>query len=136
MLFTWDMQGLEKKLLRYEFVNDENCGIFGSEPRESMKYLNHLKKTAKSIRSEINVYRCVLRHSGTPWLSKAMLAVAIGYLLLPFDLIPDFIPVVGLLDDVIIVPALILLALKGVPDSVMDECRAAVLEPCAKVGKL
>ena len=52
-----------------------------------------------------------------------LLGLAIGYLLLPFDLIPDFIPVIGHLDDVIIVPGLIYLALKMIPNEIILECR-------------
>jgi len=54
--------------------------------------------------------------------------MAIGYLLLPFDLIPDFIPVIGQLDDVVIVPGLIYLALKMIPNEVVAECRRKVTE--------
>lgn len=52
-----------------------------------------------------------------------LLGLAIGYLLLPFDLIPDFIPVIGHLDDVVIVPGLIYLALKMIPNEIILECR-------------
>jgi uncharacterized membrane protein YkvA (DUF1232 family) len=61
-------------------------------------------------------------------LAKVLLGTAIGYLLLPFDLIPDFIPVIGQLDDLLIVPGLIYLALKMIPDEVMAECRRKVTE--------
>jgi len=54
--------------------------------------------------------------------------MAIGYLLLPFELVPDFIPVIGQLDDLLIVPGLIYLALKMIPDEVMAECRRKVTE--------
>jgi len=54
--------------------------------------------------------------------------MAIGYLLLPFDLVPDFIPVIGQLDDLLIVPGLIYLALKMIPDEVVAECRRKVTE--------
>jgi len=57
----------------------------------------------------------VLKHPQTPWLAKAFLGLAIGYLLLPFDLIPDFIPVLGQLDDVIIIPVLVYIALLFIP---------------------
>jgi uncharacterized membrane protein YkvA (DUF1232 family) len=65
----------------------------------------------------------VLRHPQTPLGGKVLLGLAIGYLLLPFDLIPDFIPVIGHLDDVIIVPGLIYLALKMIPNEIILECR-------------
>ena len=54
--------------------------------------------------------------------------MAIGYLLLPFDLVPDFIPVIGQLDDLLIVPGLIYLALKMIPDEVVAECHRKVAE--------
>ncbi|WP_202973492.1 YkvA family protein [Abditibacterium utsteinense] len=55
-----------------------------------------------------------------------MLGLAIGYALLPFDLIPDFLPLIGHLDDAIIVPSLIYWALKRIPQKIKDECRAEV----------
>ena len=64
-----------------------------------------------------------MRHPQTPLFAKILLGLAVAYLLLPFDLIPDFIPVVGQLDDVLIVPGLIYLALKMIPDDVVAECR-------------
>lgn len=65
----------------------------------------------------------MLRHPQTPLLAKVLLGLAVGYLLLPFDLIPDFIPVIGHLDDVMIVPGLIYLALKMIPDEITNACR-------------
>ena len=61
-------------------------------------------------------------------LAKVLLGTAIGYLLLPFDLIPDFIPVIGQLDDLLIVPGLIYLALRMISDEVMAEYRRKVKE--------
>lgn len=67
-----------------------------------------------------------LRHARTPRMAKFLLWLAIGYVLLPFDLIPDFIPVLGQLDDVLIVPGLVYLALKMIPQEVIGECRERV----------
>ena len=82
-----------------------------------------LQSFARTLRREIGVYRRVLRHPRTPWTAKLLLGLALGYLLLPFDLIPDFLPVVGHLDDAVIVPGLIWLAVKLVPAEVLAECR-------------
>lgn len=62
----------------------------------------------------------------TPTAAKLLIAVTVGYLLSPVDLIPDFIPVLGLLDDLIIVPLLITLSLKMLPSEVLKEARAVV----------
>ncbi|HLD08771.1 MAG TPA: YkvA family protein [Methylophilaceae bacterium] len=67
-----------------------------------------------------------MHHPQTPLFAKILLGLAVAYLLLPFDLIPDFIPVLGQLDDVLIVPGLIYLALKMIPDHVVAECRQQV----------
>jgi uncharacterized membrane protein YkvA (DUF1232 family) len=64
-----------------------------------------------------------MSHPRTPVVSRLVLGAAVGYLLLPFDLIPDWIPVLGALDDLIIVPGLVWLALLMVPRGVVDECR-------------
>lgn len=95
-----------------------------------------LRNFARSIKREIDVYRRVLRHPRTPPAAKVLLGLALGYLLLPFDLIPDFIPVLGQLDDLLIVPGLIWLAVKLVPPDVIDDCRAAAgLEPKAGAAR-
>ena len=86
--------------------------------------LRKLKALGRGLKREVAVYRLVLRDPRTPRLARALLWLATGYALLPFDLIPDFIPVVGHLDDLVVVPALLLLALRLVPRGVVDDCRA------------
>jgi len=85
-----------------------------------------LKKTGHEIKREINVYRRVLKDARTPKIARILLGLAVGYLLLPFDIIPDFIPVIGHLDDLIIVPALVIIALKIIPKEVIVDCRREI----------
>jgi uncharacterized membrane protein YkvA (DUF1232 family) len=82
-----------------------------------------LRQTAAKIKKEFAVYRLVLKHPKTPMLAKILLGLAVGYILLPFDLIPDFIPVIGQLDDLVIVPALVYAALKLIPAEIVESCR-------------
>jgi len=82
-----------------------------------------LRAIGKTIKVELTMYRLVLADSRTPMLAKIVLSLAVGYLLLPFDLIPDFIPIIGHLDDAIIVPALVVIAVKLIPTEVLDEAR-------------
>lgn len=88
--------------------------------------LNKLKLLGKQLKREFAVYRLVLKHPQTPWIAKLFLGLAVGYLLLPFDLIPDFIPIIGQLDDVVIIPVLLYLALLFIPKRVMQDCREEV----------
>jgi len=85
-----------------------------------------LKSVERNLKHEIKVYQLVLSDSRTPRLAKFLLGLAVGYALLPFDIIPDFIPVIGHLDDVIIVPALIVIALRMIPKEVVEDCRIRV----------
>lgn len=85
-----------------------------------------INQTVARIRREIRVYRLVLQDKRTPRLAKWLLGAAIGYALSPIDLIPDFIPIVGHLDDVLIVPALFALAVRLVPKEIIAECRHKV----------
>jgi uncharacterized membrane protein YkvA (DUF1232 family) len=84
------------------------------------------KRLARLFKSELAVYKLVLKDSKTPLSGKLFLALAVGYALLPFDLIPDFIPILGQLDDAIIVPLLVILALKVIPKEIIDEHRKQV----------
>jgi uncharacterized membrane protein YkvA (DUF1232 family) len=93
-----------------------------------------LKTAAARVKRELVVYRLVLKHERTPRLARVLLAAAVGYLLMPFDLIPDWIPVVGHLDDALIVPGLAFLALRMVPRDVVAECREQMCTGRARDG--
>ena len=85
--------------------------------------LQRMKAAGARLKKELNVYRLILKDPRTPRLAKWLLAIAIGYAISPIDLIPDFIPVLGHLDDVLIVPVLFILALKLVPKEVVADCQ-------------
>ena len=82
-----------------------------------------MKKILKDFQHELRIYRLVFRDERTPRWSKRLLAIAIGYDVSPVDLVPDFIPVLGHLDDLVIVPALIWIAVKMIPRKVLEDCR-------------
>lgn len=63
-----------------------------------------------------------LKHKNTPWLAKAIAAFALLYAISPIDLIPDVIPIIGYLDDLLILPILITICIKLIPKEIMDEC--------------
>jgi uncharacterized membrane protein YkvA (DUF1232 family) len=84
---------------------------------------NRIKAWAKSLKRDVMTLWFVLRHPHTPWLARALAAILTAYALSPIDLIPDFIPVLGYLDDLIIVPLGIWLLLKIIPEQVLMECR-------------
>jgi uncharacterized membrane protein YkvA (DUF1232 family) len=84
---------------------------------------DRLKSLSRTLKRELHVYQLVLRDPRTPKPAKWLLGLAVGYILFPFDLIPDFIPLIGQLDDVIIVPALVIVALQLIPIQVIADCR-------------
>lgn len=85
--------------------------------------MSKLRDVVERLRAELKVYRCIARHPDTPRLARLLLGLALGYLCLPFDLIPDWLPVVGCLDDVLVVPLLVWLALRLIPEHVIRSCR-------------
>ncbi len=97
-----------------------------------------LKATAKRLKREVMTLYFVARDAQTPWLARGLAFLVVGYALSPFDLIPDVIPILGLLDDLILVPLGILLVLKFVPQTVLEAARekAGQLEsrPISRTG--
>ena len=89
-----------------------------------MSLIASLKQRARQLKTEVVALYLAARHPGTPWYAKVFLAAIVAYALSPIDLIPDFIPVVGLVDEVILLPFAIVLAVKMIPADVMAECRS------------
>lgn len=88
-----------------------------------MTFREQLAALADRFKQEVAYYRALNAHPQTPRLAKCLLWLALGYLVLPFDLIPDFIPVIGQLDELVIIPLLLYLALKWTPVEVRQACR-------------
>ena len=82
-----------------------------------------LKRWARQLESEGMTLWFCCRHPRMPWVPKFFALLVVGYFLSPIDLIPDFIPVIGYLDDLLLVPIGIYLTLKLVPQHVIEECR-------------
>ncbi len=81
------------------------------------------KRRARRLKGEIYALYLAYRDPRVPWYAKGFAALVVGYALSPVDLIPDAIPVLGYLDDLILVPLGIGIALKMIPAEVMGECR-------------
>jgi len=84
-----------------------------------------LKDWARAIKRDVHAVYLAARDPRVPWYAKALALAVAGYALSPIDLIPDFIPVLGYLDDVILVPLGIWAVVKLIPPQVMIEQRAA-----------
>jgi uncharacterized membrane protein YkvA (DUF1232 family) len=103
-----------------------------------MALLDRLKARARSLTRETYALSLVARDPRTPWYAKLIAAGVVAYALSPLDLIPDFVPVLGYLDDLIIVPAGIALVLRLVPAEVLADCREQARlradRPVSRVG--
>ena len=82
-----------------------------------------LKERARKLKTDVPAVFIALKKKETPWYAKVVAAIVVVYALSPVDLIPDFIPVLGYLDDIIILPALIALTIKLIPKEVFEKCR-------------
>jgi len=82
-----------------------------------------LKNRTSQLKAETFALYLAARHPETPWYAKVLVTGIIAYAFSPIDLIPDFVPILGYLDDLILLPIFVALAIKMVPDSVLKECR-------------
>ncbi len=85
--------------------------------------LARLAQEARRLKTETLTLYFASRHPATPWAARLLVAFIVGYALSPIDLIPDFIPVLGYLDELILLPLLLGLALHLIPPPVLAECR-------------
>jgi uncharacterized membrane protein YkvA (DUF1232 family) len=99
-----------------------------------MSLLSSLKQRARHLKSETLALWFAARHPGTPWYAKLLVAGIVAYALSPIDLIPDFVPVLGYLDDLVLIPLGIFLAIRMIPGPILEECRARAQQRIASAG--
>ncbi len=85
--------------------------------------LERLRLRARELRKEVFAVYLAARDARTPWYAKAWILLIVAYALSPIDLIPDFVPILGYLDDLLLVPAGLWLAVKLIPAEVLAEAR-------------
>ena len=88
-----------------------------------MKLLKKFNEKAKDLKSQITALYYVSRNQKLPLLTKTLIVITVAYALSPVDLIPDFIPVLGSLDDLILLPFLISLTIKSIPNDLLMEAK-------------
>jgi uncharacterized membrane protein YkvA (DUF1232 family) len=98
------------------------------EPSNNKSFIELLRTWARHLRSETYALYLAYKDPRTPWYAKILVAFVVAHTFSPIDLIPDFIPVLGYLDDLIITPVGLWLALKLIPPEVMDEARRQAKE--------
>jgi len=97
------------------------------------------KERVTALKKETYVLYLACRHPRVPWHAKVLALIVVGYALSPIDLIPDFIPVLGYLDDAILIPLGILLVIRLIPAEVLAECRQrseAIVGRATRAGKI
>jgi uncharacterized membrane protein YkvA (DUF1232 family) len=90
--------------------------------------LSTWKQRARRLKTELHALYLAYRDPRVPWYARALAALVVGYAFSPIDLIPDPIPVLGYLDDLVLIPLGIALALRLIPAPVMADCRAKARE--------
>ena len=90
--------------------------------------MSRLERWARRLKVEVYALFLVCKDPRAPWYARAFAALVVGYAFSPLDLIPDPIPVLGYLDDLVIIPLGIALAIRMIPPQVLDECREEARE--------
>lgn len=96
-----------------------------------MRFLERMKGRAQSLKVEALTLGLAVGHRRTPWYAKLLVAGLVAYIVTPVDLVPDFIPVFGLVDDILFIPPALWLARRLVPVDVLAECRLRASEVVA-----
>ena len=95
-----------------------------STPNRDTTFVEKVKQHARTLKKEVFALYFAYRDPRTPWYGKACAALVVAYAFSPIDLIPDPIPVLGYLDDLVLIPLGVVIALRLIPGEVMSESRA------------
>ena len=98
------------------------------KPEKNLSTLQKLKTWAKNLKKQLLVLYLAYRDERVSWYAKLFTMLVVAYAFSPIDFIPDFIPILGYLDDVILVPLGVSLALKLIPKEVLEDCKKKVEE--------
>ena len=101
--------------------------LSGAATMRKLKFIERWRQQARKLKLETYALYLAYRDPRVPWYAKVFTLLVVAYALSPIDLIPDFIPVLGYLDDLLLVPLSIYIALKMIPGRVMQECREKAL---------
>ncbi len=96
--------------------------LIGVEQKEKTKFWQGLKDRAGQLKHKVAAVFLAYKHKDTPWYAKLAALITVGYALSPIDLIPDFIPVLGYLDDMILLPLMVALCVRLIPKAVFEQC--------------
>jgi len=105
-----------------------------NRPASARAWVRGLEQRARRLQAETYALYLAARHPLTPWHARLLVAGIVAYALSPIDLIPDFVPVLGYLDDLILLPLGIALAIRLIPPPVLAECRARAAETLERSG--
>lgn len=120
-----------------DFPLSAHCGHSLGLPRSGSTMMERAKVWARALKRDVVALWLAARDPRVPWHAKAVAGAVAAYALSPVDLIPDFIPIVGYLDDLLIIPLGILLAVRLIPGPVMADLRAKAIDqrkPTSRAG--
>ena len=95
--------------------------------------LQTVKERVRDVKTETHAFYLAARHPHTPWYAKLFVAGVVAFAFSPIDLFPDFVPVLGYVDDLILIPLGIAIAIKLIPPDVLAECRAVARQVGANI---
>ncbi|MGG0239950.1 YkvA family protein [Bacillus rhizoplanae] len=96
------------------------------QTEKELSTIQKMKKWAKNLKTQLLVLYLAYRDERVPWYAKLFTMLVVAYAFSPIDLIPDFIPILGYLDDLILVPLGVYWALKLIPEEVIEDCKRKI----------